>query len=62
MAKRYLLPYPLRAVCLELTFHPFCWGLSRCSRLHMAEHFKANAETQWWVRFGCFTLSYRRML
>ena len=58
---KYLLPYPLRAFCIQVAFHPFCWGLD-CHNHRRTEFAKSQAETQWYLRLGCFTISYRRML
>ena len=59
--------YPLSAICLELAFHPFSifggtWFDYVNRTKTMSEFSKKEAKTQWWIRFGPFTLSYRRML
>ena len=60
-----LFNYPLNSMCLVLAFHPFSvfggtwFWLQNYNR---TEEQKAEAMTQWSVRFLCFTLSYRRQL
>lgn len=57
------LPYPFRAMCFVLAFHPFAWGtLFDFHKRNLTDFQKSQAETQWWIRLGCFTFSYRRML
>lgn len=55
------LPYPLRSMCVDVTFHPFCWGFG-FHRRKLTEAAKANADHHWWFRLLCFTVAYRRML
>lgn len=55
--------YPMKALCIELAFHPFAWGtLYQFHNFHRSEFQKSQAETMWFLRLGCFTLSQRRML
>lgn len=55
--------YPLRAACIQFDFHPFCWGLQWVNRTRqLAEFAKVQGDAMWWIRFGCITVSYRRML
>lgn len=56
------IPYPLRAFSLALRFHPFTWGLHACRKPWLDERARAAGISVWWVRVGCFTLSYGRML
>ena len=60
------IPYPLSAACLCIAFHPFSvfggtW-FDYVNRSSWSEDYKKRAETIWWIRFMCFTISYRRML
>ena len=61
------IPYPLRAFCLELSFHPFSvFGGTLFDYVNrsktMTEVAKREATTIWWIRFLCCTISYKRML
>jgi hypothetical protein len=55
------LRYPFDAMCYVLAFHPFAWGL-QFHHHNLNERAKADARTQWFLRIGCFTFSFRRML
>lgn len=62
-----VIPYPLRAICLSLAFHPFSvfggtWFDYVNHSATMTRAAKADGKTIWWLRVGPFTLSYRRML
>ncbi len=56
--------YPLNSIRLQLAFHPFSWGtwFAYVNRTDYPERWKADDNTIWWIRLGCFTLSYSRML
>ena len=55
--------YPMRSMCLVVEFHPFSWGtLYQFHNYKLSEFMKTQANTQWFLRLGCFTFSYRRML
>ena len=61
------IPYPLRAACLCLAFHPFSifggtWFDYVNRSKTMTNLSKCEGDSIWWLRFGPFTLSYRRML
>jgi len=56
------LPYPLRAFSLSLRFHPFVWGLHWHHAKDLTEFARTQGTIIWWLRVGCFTLSYGRML
>lgn len=55
------LPYPLRAISLYLRFHPFGWALDG-AYYNLDEFRKSQCDVIWWLRIGCFTLSYSRMM
>lgn len=62
-----MIKYPTNAMCLSLAFHPFSifggtWFDYVNKNKTMTERAKCEANTIWWIRFGPFTLSYRRML
>lgn len=54
--------YPLNSMAMALTFHPFTWGAHWHRRKDLTEAAKKAGATQWWVRLGCFTLAYHRMI
>lgn len=59
---RHIVPYPLRATCLTLDFVPFAFWWPSFTRKNLTEDAKKQASVQWWFRFACFQISYRRML
>ena len=64
---RSLVPYPLRAMRLEVAFHPFTvlggtWFDWVNRNRTMSDQDKRNGETIWWLRLGPITVSYGRML
>lgn len=60
---KFKLRYPMRAMSFHLVFHPFAWGIHYVNRSkQLTETAKAYGSELWWFRFGCFTLSYKRML
>ena len=56
------IPYPLRAMSLSFCVHPFSWGLHYHYRRGLKESARCDGQTLWWVRIGCLTISYGRML
>jgi hypothetical protein len=60
---RGLIPYPLSAARLSLTFFVFGWrGLQFRHRKTLTEEARQEGETIWWVRIGPLQLSYARAL
>lgn len=57
-----IIPYPLRAMSLCFRIHPFGWGLHYHYRRGLSERARCDGQTLWWVRIGCVTISYGRML
>lgn len=55
------LPYPLRAMSLSLRFHPFRWTVDG-AYYNLSEFRKSQGDVIWWLRIGCFTISYSRMM
>ena len=54
--------YPLSAASISVTFHPFGWGLHYVHRKTLTEFARAQGDAIWWLRVGCFTIAYGRML
>ena len=58
-----IIPYPLRAASISITFVPFTfWWPSFTYKGRLTEHAKEQGETIWWARFAWFQISYSRML
>ena len=57
-----IIPYPLSAACIEVAFHPFCWGINIHIREGLTDFAKEQGVDFWFIRIGCFTVSYRRMI
>lgn len=60
-------PHPLTSGRLVLAFHPGTLFGGTCfdyqfNSNKMSEAAKKDARTIWFIRIGCFTLSYGRML
>jgi len=54
--------YPLNSISLSINVHPFTWGLHTHRRRDLTEAAKRAGTTQWWVRIGCLTIAYHRMV
>jgi hypothetical protein len=57
-----LIPYPLRAVSINVRFIPFGWNELHFRKRELNEFAKEQGETQWWLRIGPIQVSYARML
>lgn len=57
-----LIPYPLRAACISISFKPFgFWWKPEFRHIKkMPERFREDGMTIWWVRWAWFQISYRR--
>ena len=57
------IPYPLRAARISFTLNPFgFWKPTFSHRKNLAEKYRREGETIWWLQFAWFQISYSRFL